>query len=866
MSTTKWPIWGNLLVLFVGICALVFFRQGITQATSAQIPAQSNILSLADTWVIKSSGMPPNADIHGLAISPAFGADGTLFAGDGFGSGVFRSTDRGEHWQAINQGIPLIDPGDGSAPRRIVRCLAISPNYAQDRTLFVSIAGGGLYRSTNGGDSWERVGLEISSTSIWHIAIAPTFAQERLVMVATYGHGVYRSTDGGDSWTPSNIGIIELHPASSHIEFAPNFAITRRVFLTSFDGSIYRSDDGGLHWSLLLDNAAPGGCEIICCSPSFSLDHTLFVGTREGGLLRSLDEGNTWGHVPGIPITASVHSILFSPSYPHDHTIYVGCQTGMSVFRSTDSGETWSPYNNGFTDWLKIPQLAADPTGSGVLFAGTHGASVWRLDPEHLQPTFTSTPTQTPTPSITATPSHTATATATRTATATPSPPGPTPTRLNITDTPTPTRTYTPIPPTRVTMTLTPTSTPTPSRTATPTRTPTATATSTATATPGPTATPTPTRPIECVEAFSPESFEKPLPAQWCLEGATRSSLVAHSGQYSLRFGGSNLSTSSASFSFTLPDQLTTLGISFFWWRDSSEQRRGRDTLRVSLQDADGQELVQITLLDASTELPDWRLFARDLTPWASAARKIVFVCTTDESAPSTFYLDDLALTICSRSLPQGCEKLGYRFAEEFLEGNLSQWQQSLGYGSYTTADSVIELKAKEGFSDRFPILWTNDAFPFGQDFIFETRFRYSHFSAYGTTIGIGSAFYDGSRYLQGSEPPPGIEDILSIHQLDAWFRIALLNQVVWWGAPQDDTWHTVQVIRQGLTWVLRVDGREIGRTTLAVEPHSLYIGNPAIEIWWGTWTHLHVDYLRIVHCTSQGPVTIWMPLIWKQS
>jgi len=374
--------------------------------------------------------------------------------------------------------------------------------------------------------------------------------------------------------------------------------------------------------------------------------------------------------------------------------------------------------------------------------------------------------------------------------------------------------------------------------------------------------TPTPTRELLCVEVVPRQDFETELSPRWRLSGNTaRSDRIKHDGAWSLKLGGANLSRDAAFLSFALPPEVTQLGLSFFWTKETSEYVRGRDTLRFTLEDALGNVVAEIATLDATTSFSGWRLYARDLSLWADRAQVLAIRLSSDTVRATAFYLDDLQLSVCSRSLPEGCNALGYAFQEEF-GADVTQWQVSLGYGSYTLNDSVISLHAQPGNTDRFPVLWTNNAFVGVGDFTFETLFRYSDLTAYGTTIGIGSQYYDGHRYLQTVDPPPGIEDILSIHQLDAWFRIALMEEVVWWGPQGDTSWHYVRVTRQGPFWTLYVDGERIGQTFSERAPRSLFIGNPAIEIWWGTWTVLHVDYLRLTTCLGQGQENVWLPLV----
>ena len=907
MKPCPWrPIIGLLLVLCLVAPALALVSAEAPYRDRG--PAPSSALALTDTWVHTSDGMQPTGDTHGLSISPAFSTDDTLFAGDTFGSGIYRTTNRGEAWQHLENGLP-----SGQLP---VRAVAVSPNYAQDRTVFAAIAGHGIYRTTDRGDSWARVGASIPSTQAWHVALAPSYSSQPIVIAAFLGNGLYRSEDGGNTWAVANDGIDEPQPLASYVEFAPGANST--VYATTFSetpevgdpygGCVYRSTDSGLSWVRVYTHAtSTRGCEVVACSPSFSGDGTLYVGAIEGGLLRSRDRGDTWDQVAGIPVNQSVHSLLFSPNYGQDNTVYAGGPAEVGVLRSVDSGETWQPYNAGFSEIFKIPRMQADPSGSGILFASTHGHNVWRLDPDPPQPTFT--PSASPSPSATgstATPS--ATRTSTLTPSATPSPSHtPTPT-ASVTPSPTATTTHTPAPPTRdpvthtptitrtptdtttptVTATATNTTTPTPSPTATfsptatpsptvtatpthtltPTLTPTPTATETPTITPTVTrtATPTATRQPICVELFDLQGFEADLGSAWTLsDGAMRTATKAHHGTHSLALPAAPDTSSGATLSFSLPGTITSLGLVCYWWVESDETVAGRDTLQVIIEDAAGDEIALLAEMDATTQLLDWRLHADDMTAWAEDAARLTFRATGDAQLDSTFYLDDLQLTVCSREAPQGCSRIGYAFRDEFLDAAAPQWRQTMGGGSYTVSDSVIELVAEEGMTTRFPVLWANEVFPStGFDFQFETRFRYSDFTAYGTTIGIGSHPYNGERYDEGTEPPPGIEDILSIHQLDTRFRISLFDRVTWWGQTTDDAWHRVRVARTGIGWTLAVDGTLVGETVSHIVPRSVYIGNPAIQKWTGTWTHLHVDHVRITHCVDQDAVAVWLPLLMR--
>ncbi|MBC7234950.1 MAG: DUF11 domain-containing protein [Chloroflexi bacterium] len=367
----------------------------------------------------------------------------------------------------------------------------------------------------------------------------------------------------------------------------------------------------------------------------------------------------------------------------------------------------------------------------------------------------------------------------------------------------------------------------------------------------------------ECVEVFPREDFEEELSTRWYTSPrVTRSTTRAQSGRYSLRLGNGILDREKAVVAFILPDQTTLFTLNFFWSVDSTEYQRGQDQLVFFLQNANGDIIAEVARIDAMDRRIDWQLVSRDLTAWAGQAYSLLIECVTNSSRSSVFYLDNLELRLCSYALPYGCAVLDYYFHDEFYARQPEQWQYDLGSGSYRIQDSVITLRPEDDDVDRFPVFWRNGAFPLRENFLFEARFRFTNITPYGTTIGIGSKYYYGARYHEGSEPPPEIENILSIHHLDTDFWVALMGEKLWRGDLNDESWHTVQLIRREYTWILKVDGVQVGEVRSTLNPRSLYFGNPAIERWDGDWTHLDVDYLRVTACMGRGIVRVWQPLV----
>ena len=223
-----------------------------------------------------------------------------------------------------------------------------------------------------------------------------------------------------------------------------------------------------------------------------------------------------------------------------------------------------------------------------------------------------------------------------------------------------------------------------------------------------------------------------------------------------------------------------------------------------------------------------------------------------------------LYLPKVSKNFPLACIEWSDTFLEHFVDSSLPGWSVSLAGGRQQVQDSVIKLWTQP-YSDRFPLVWRNDPFMgAGEEYLFEARFRHSDLAVYGTTIALNSEDFGGNRIASGTTLPPGVEDILSIHHVVdptggvLRFDITMFrdspNAVVWRGTPEDTDWHVVRVtLEQGNMYTLYVDGYRVGTVGSDVRPKSVYMGNPTIQPFFGDWTHLYIDYIRISRCQVWG-------------
>ena len=288
--------------------------------------------------------------VYSVVIDPA--TPSTVYAG--ISPGVYRSTDRGEHWTVLNTG--LTD--------RSVNLLAIDP--VTPSTLYAATFYS-LYRSTDRGDHWSEVRNGLTDNDVWSLAIDPRTPS---TLYAGTRSGVYRSTDRGDNWTPVNNGLTELNVYSLAIDpETPSslFAGTRTA--------LFRSTDQGNQWTFVT------GLPINVDVSSLAIDHStpsnVYLGTSRGAY-RSTDGGFTWKTInaggPYYLTYREVNSVVIDPVTPS--TLYAGTR-GSGVFRSTDRGDLWTPVNSG----LKAPNvlsIAVDPTAPSTIYLGTYDMSLFR--------------------------------------------------------------------------------------------------------------------------------------------------------------------------------------------------------------------------------------------------------------------------------------------------------------------------------------------------------------------------------------------------------------------------------------------------------------------------------------------------------
>ena len=352
--------------------------------------------------------------ITALTISPAFPTDGTVYVALGQ-EGVFKSTNFGNLWQAMNNGI------DEQAPQTDVHYfdLAISPAYASDKTVLLA-AWEGLHLTRSGGKYWWHLDT-FSRRMIRAFCLSPNYATDGTVFAGAYGGGIFKSTDNGDSWFAFSEGLTNMFLASLAVSPAyaldntvfagitkhvmktnsnrwasvpvhpPDYVIARTMAFSPFypsDGTffvgndfsgtypLYRTIDHGKTFDVINPGFTAPRC--LAISPNYNMDKTVFVGNDQG-VIRSCDGGNSWVQL-GLAETR-VFCLAVSPDFATSGTIFAGTMN-LGVQRSDNRGEDWTAVNTGIPDVVTIESLAISPNtvDCGMVYAGTRGRGVFRSE------------------------------------------------------------------------------------------------------------------------------------------------------------------------------------------------------------------------------------------------------------------------------------------------------------------------------------------------------------------------------------------------------------------------------------------------------------------------------------------------------
>ena len=310
-------------------------------------------LDRARSWSA-GTGLPGEATVLGIAMSPAFQGDGRALAGTE-SHGLYRSLDHGATWTAVSD-VP------SNRPVNAVTLLADAA---------IAISGNTMWRSPDGGKTWHRLRLRGARRAS---LLALTTAGEGVVLAGVDGAGVIRSENGGGTWAASSAGLTS-QPLLD-VQPSPDYARDGVILAGSATEGVLRSHDGGHHWTAVTEGLPAPTVNGLALSPTFAQDG-IAVALSADTLVRTADAGAIWEPVTSVPRDLPVMAAALSPTYADDGLIALGCYGGV-LLTSSDAGETWKAVDERFrgtavVDVAFSPRFAENDT---MLAATTGGGFV----------------------------------------------------------------------------------------------------------------------------------------------------------------------------------------------------------------------------------------------------------------------------------------------------------------------------------------------------------------------------------------------------------------------------------------------------------------------------------------------------------
>ena len=274
------------------------------------------------------------------------------------------------------------------------RVMSIAVNPRNKFEYYVGVASGGVWKTVNDGTTWTPVFDEQGSYSIGWVALDPNdtsvvwagTGESNSQRSVAYGDGIYRSDDGGKSWQnlglkkSEHIGRVVIDPRDSKVVYV---AAEGPLWGPGGDRGLYKTTDGGKDWKAVLtisENTGvvdvaldPANPDIVYAAAYQRRRHvyTLIDGGPESAIYKSTDAGTTWNKLKsGLP-TVDIGRIGLAVSPADPNVVYATIEAADGkggIFRSADKGATWEKRNEFDVGAMYYARVVADPKNVDRIF------------------------------------------------------------------------------------------------------------------------------------------------------------------------------------------------------------------------------------------------------------------------------------------------------------------------------------------------------------------------------------------------------------------------------------------------------------------------------------------------------------------
>src|SRR5437899_3466575 len=351
------------------------FRGGRTVAI-AGVPGKANVFYMAavngGVWKTTDAGNTwqpifdnqPTGSVGAIAVAPSNPDIIYVGSGEGLqrpdlsvGDGIYKSTDGGKTWQdlaglrdAQQIAAILVDPRDANR----VFVAAVGHPYGPN-------AERGVFRSTDGGQNWQKILYKDENTgaadivfdpsnarilyaNLWAARVAPWEIRSGESFISS-GSGLYKSTDGGDTWHELTKGLPGSADGLGRMGIAVAPSRPSRVYASveaRRNAGVYRSDDGGESWERVNDDRRIGGRGPGAMGIAVAPNNPDILYVANTSTWRSTDGGKTFGGFKGAPGGDDYQRIWINPSNPE----IIALSSDQGAVISVNGGATWSSWYN----------------------------------------------------------------------------------------------------------------------------------------------------------------------------------------------------------------------------------------------------------------------------------------------------------------------------------------------------------------------------------------------------------------------------------------------------------------------------------------------------------------------------------------
>lgn len=293
--------------------------------------------------------------ILAFTIFPLIGANTTVSADDG-GTDTFFPIFFHENDPYYAYGL------DGGTVEGVV----IDPT--DSNILYANSWGAGVFKSTNGGQTWVNMSVGLDTGFIYELAIDPWNPLH--ILASDYEHGVKQSMDGGQTWSSVSglpswcvVYSIDFNPQDPNVVYV---ALREPTYNNVYPGGVFKSTNGGSTWVRKSSGIANDYVYDLAIDPNNT--NIVYAAMHRNGIYKTINGGDSWNSKNATMIDGDVRSVQVTSD---SSRVYIGFWDGYGLSYSTNGGESWTSVNWTNASNLFVYEAQVDPHHPSTVYLTT---------------------------------------------------------------------------------------------------------------------------------------------------------------------------------------------------------------------------------------------------------------------------------------------------------------------------------------------------------------------------------------------------------------------------------------------------------------------------------------------------------------